>query len=233
MSQAAYDVMVVDDEPVVLNATAKILDAEGLALDVAQSAEAAMKKIEVNRYRLYATLENALNGFKRGVFDFIPKPFDVGELLGVVRRGLDFAERAGDGPPPVGLDAWLRQAPTSDGIPGKAYALGGHAWVVLESEGRARVGMGETFASIGGQFRDVRLPPIGEDLIQGNQCLRIETSDQLVHRLWTPLSGQVIETNTGAFADTNGGGFGAVCKRWVVTLIPGNLSVELPNLTLR
>ena len=41
----------------------------------------------------YATIGNALESFRQGAFDFLPKPFDVGELLGVVRRALRWAER--------------------------------------------------------------------------------------------------------------------------------------------
>ena len=40
----------------------------------------------------YATIENALAAFKKGAFDFLPKPFDVPELLGVVRRALKAVE---------------------------------------------------------------------------------------------------------------------------------------------
>jgi CheY-like chemotaxis protein len=40
----------------------------------------------------YATIENALRAFKKGAFDFLPKPFDVPELLGVVRRALRAVE---------------------------------------------------------------------------------------------------------------------------------------------
>jgi len=34
----------------------------------------------------YATIENALHAFQHGAFDFLPKPFDVAELLGVEVR---------------------------------------------------------------------------------------------------------------------------------------------------
>jgi CheY-like chemotaxis protein len=266
MTPSEFDVFVVDDEPVIIQAAQRILESEGFALDVAEDAETALNRVAVNSYKLilcdlmlpgvrgfelveqmqqrlpgtpvvmitgYATLENAVNGFKHGVFDFIPKPFDVDELLGVVRRGIDFAHVSGSDVRAMHLNSWLHHPPTTDGTPGKAYVLGGHAWVIVESSGRARIGMGETFAPLSGRFGSVELPSFGDDMLQGNRCVRIATADQLVHRLWAPLSGRVVETNDRAFTEVETSDFGTTCKSWLITMIPNNLGLELPRLTRR
>ena len=44
----------------------------------------------------YATLEKALQSFKMGSFDFIPKPFDTETFLAVISRGLNFSQRMQD-----------------------------------------------------------------------------------------------------------------------------------------
>jgi DNA-binding NtrC family response regulator len=47
----------------------------------------------------YATIENALESFRLGAFDFVPKPFDVGELVSVVDRALRFSDLPSSGTP--------------------------------------------------------------------------------------------------------------------------------------
>ena len=125
MSQQ-FDVLVVEDEPVVLRAAERILHTEDLTTESALDAESAVERLSRNNFQVvlsdlmlpgssgfdlidrvrehdssaqfivitgYATIENALESFVRGAFDFIPKPFDPGELLGVVHRAIRFRKR--------------------------------------------------------------------------------------------------------------------------------------------
>jgi len=121
-----FDILVVDDEPVVLAAARKVLEPEGLSVDDAADAGVALKKLKRHTYGAvlcdlklpgdgapalldfarehlpntpvvvitgYATQKSAMQSFNSGAFDFLPKPFDVDELLAVVRRALDRAKR--------------------------------------------------------------------------------------------------------------------------------------------
>ncbi len=256
MAAGVFDILVVDDEPVILDAAKKILVAEGLELAVAQDAETALERVSCNRYRVvlcdlvlpgvrglelvvsvqhhlpgapvilitgYATLENAIAGFKGGVFDFIPKPFDDGELLGVARRALDFA----------GSDRIEMRAPSADDSGVEMFALGQHAWVVPKPDGSARIGMGETFTVLDEKPDEVTLPAVGEAVLQGNQCARWITGGQLVHRLWSPLSGQVVRTNADLFAHPAKNDPEAIYESWVIDMIPSDPEVELSKLTRR
>lgn len=244
---AEHDILIVDDEPVVTGAARRILGAEGYSLDLAVDRQTCLERVRSNRYRLvlcdlmlpgvrgfelvselqehqpgvpvvmisgYATSQNAVGAFKTGAFDFIPKPFDMAELLGVTRRALDF-ERAGGGVL----------------APRRAYALGGHAWVVIDTKGQARIGLGETFAVVAGRLDAVQLPGSGDDLLQGNTCIRMVTHDQLIHRLWAPLSGRVIATNDRAAAELTGDAPGAICGDWLVAMLPSDPEHELSQLT--
>jgi CheY-like chemotaxis protein len=245
------DILVIDDEPVILEAARRILEAEGFEVDRAADEETARRKMAEFDYRVvlcdlmlpgvrgfelvgtiqerlpqtpvivitgFATLENEVNGFQQGVFDFIPKPFDVGELLGVVRRGLSFAGAMRSGASPGSL--------TAGDVSTNTYTLGDHAWAVVESDGRARIGLGRTFATLGREFEQVELPAVGDDALQGNRIVRIVTHDQLIHRVWAPLSGQVIETDERALDDSS-----AICRNWLITLMPSDPEGELPRLT--
>ncbi len=145
----------------------------------------------------YATIENALHAFKHGAFDFLPKPFDVAELLGVVRRALRCAQQ----------HCWNPAAPVRDllGADHAARAerlrfLGQHAWAAIDG-GTAVFGVAESFPTFLGEILDVRLPKPGEFLSQGLSFAEISTADESIHRVWAPLSGTVIESN-GAIRDT-------------------------------
>jgi len=245
------DILVIDDEPVILEAARRILEAEGFEVDRAADEETARTKVAEIDYRVvlcdlmlpgvrgfelvekiqerlpqtpvilitgFATLEHEVNGFQRGVFDFIPKPFDVAELLGVVKRGLGFGDATRSGAPHGALTVGTDST--------NAYTLGDHAWVILESDGRARIGLGRTFAALGTGFEQVELPAVGDDALQGNRIVRIVTRDQLIHRVWAPLSGKVIETDSRALDDPS-----AICSSWLITLMPSDPEVELLRLT--
>ncbi|MCJ7581453.1 MAG: response regulator, partial [Candidatus Aminicenantes bacterium] len=112
-----YDLLVVEDEPVVLSAIRKIVEPEQISMDEALNGDIALGKLKRNTYNLiisdlmlprisgldlihtikkdhpgvplvvitgYATLEKALQSFKMGSFDFIPKPFDTETFLAVI-----------------------------------------------------------------------------------------------------------------------------------------------------
>ena len=253
MSAKASDLLVIDDEPVVLEATRKVLIAEGLRPDPVEDGERALEMAATRRYRAvlcdlilpqgsgfeliarirshlpgvpivlitgYATADNWTKGFNLGVFDFIPKPFDDGELLGVVHRALDFGE-------------WRRTGGDElqpDGSDPPVFNLGQHAWVTVQPDGSARIGMGETFAPLNGEVEDLELPEVGGQLLQANQCARWTTRRRLVHRLWSPLSGRVTATNVAAFADPRKWSPRRLRDGWVIELIPSNRDLELSTL---
>lgn len=139
----------------------------------------------------YATIENALHAFKHGAFDFLPKPFDLAELLGVVRRALRCAEQRWWNPTLpvrdlVGADGATRLA--------RLRFLGQHSWAAID-DGTAVFGVAESFPGLLGTIVDVRLPQPGDFLTQGLAFAEISTADEAIHRVWAPLSGTVIESN--------------------------------------
>jgi CheY-like chemotaxis protein len=261
-----FDILVIDDEPVVLGAACKILESCGHTVDKSPDADVARRKISNTTYDLvlcdlmlpdisglellahvehylpgapvvlitgYATLANAVEAFKLGVFDFIPKPFDFAELIGVVHRGLQFGRTPREQSSRIDLSALVQAAGSLVSDNAKLFALGAHSWVALERDGTARIGMAETFARLEPEPIEFEFPTVGDDALQGNRCVRISGNRNAVHRVWAPLGGVVVATNTDAFVDAENTEWNALCRRWLVQVQPSNLEDELPNLTRR
>ncbi len=234
-----HDILVVDDEPVVLAGTRKVLEGEGFSVDEAASARGAVERLGRNNYGVvlcdlklpqdeapplldyarenfpttpvvvitgYATLGSVIRSFGSGAFDFLPKPFDAGELLGVVGRALSAA------------GGWPGRTAATAGT----YALGSNSWARPEPNGTATIGMGEGFDGIRDEIRTLELPEVDEEISLGTVCTRIVTGKERAHVVWAPLSGRVVETNP-----TRGS-----CS-WLFRIVPSDLEGELPRLTAR
>ncbi len=167
----------------------------------------------------YSTSENAVTSLQLGAFDFLPKPFDVEELLGVVRRGLRYAER--------------RQAPAgAAGEPGERYFLGRHCWATLDAEGTATVGAAETFRGVLGNSARVELPAAGDRATQGRRLARIEGAEE-VHRIRSPLSGRVVAVNDELSGEIDLIDRSPFDRGWLARIVPADLENELTALTSR
>ena len=180
----------------------------------------------------YATLENAVQSLKVGAFDFIPKPFAFEELLGVVQRAMKFRETINlSRENRTGLNSTSQQTCNGDDW-GKYYLLGHHSWAKLSQDGTAILGISATYSRTIGKTQQIYFPEINDLIIQGNMLVRIITPNQMLHRVWAPLSGKVIEKNKqfekkGIFIDED-----PFIESWLVYIIPANLEEELLNLTL-
>ncbi|MDZ7336546.1 MAG: response regulator [candidate division KSB1 bacterium] len=179
----------------------------------------------------YAMVENAIRSFRAGAFDFLPKPFDVHELLGVVYRAM--RHRA------IIKDAGQRDAKhVSSAEISKAwkkeksdyYFLGQHSWARLESEGAVTFGIGQTFFGRIGPLERIEFPTRYSDLWQGNLCVRIFESKELIHLVWAPLSGKVIEINHELQQNPNLINSDPFGRGWLLKMLPTCLESELDNL---
>ena len=159
----------------------------------------------------FATRERAIDSFKNGAFDFLPKPFDADELIGLVRRAL-----AACPVPDLRLD---------DGGPTQWFGLGGHTLARL-SDGVVGVRLGPCFAELGSALVSARLPEVGDELRQGGECVRLFAGNDAVHRVWSPLSGRVV-----ALHDPFTPGLRQLDGAPLFDLKPTELETELNKLT--
>lgn len=165
----------------------------------------------------YATIENALLSFERGSFDFIPKPFDVEELVSVVTRALRFARQHESGPQALE----------------DRYFLGRHSWAQLDPDGSATVGVAETVAGQMGQLEAIDLRDSREHAVQGQCLCQLAAVDGLDHRVWAPLSGRILTLNPDLAEDLDLINRDPFASGWLARVLPTSLEKELPNLSQR
>lgn len=261
-----FDILIIEDDPVIVNATGKVLRREGFKIDEALGAESALSKLQVNNYKIivsdlmlprtsgieiiekvqqtnpeipiiimtgYAVVENAVKCFKTGAFDVIPKPFDIDELLGVVYRAMRHAELM-PGVSAIANHIQLQHEESTGFIgKGKFYFLGQHSWANIDPDGLTKIGPGETFPARMGDIRSIEFPTLNAFLWQGNICLKIIANKHLVHTIWSPLSGKVIEINSNIEKNSKLININPIHDSWLIKIMPTNLANELENLSLR
>jgi glycine cleavage system H lipoate-binding protein len=167
----------------------------------------------------YSTAENALRSLRLGAFDFLPKPFDLEELLGMVRRGLRYGR-------------WREAAAGGAVAPGDRHYLGRHSWAALDAEGTATVGAGETFVGVLGPKARIELPAAGDHATQGLTLARVESADE-VHRIRSPLSGRVVAANRELIGAIDLVDRSPFERGWLARIVPADPENELTALTSR
>lgn len=256
------EILVVEDEQVVLEAARRILAGEGIGVDLAADGGRAAEALRQHPYRVvlcdlmlpgssgftlleqsrpspatqfvvitgFATLENAIESFRRGAFDFLPKPFEADELLGVVRRALCYHDLVA-----AGALAAAAEEPPATGRPavGERLALGHHCWAALDPDGSATVGLGEAFSAVIDELEAISLPAPGDVAAQGRRLARLHSRDGRVHRVWAPLSGQIIAVNDRLSTTPDLALREPLDAGWLVGLVPSRLDDEFAGLVRR
>ena len=263
-----FDILIVENEQVIVEAARKILNSEGFIIDEALNSEIALEKLQQHKYKLiisdlmlprisgfdlikkvtstdpdipiiiitgYAMLENAVKCFKVGAFDFIPKPFDFEELLGVVHRAMKHGAilRESSGKKRKYQPFEASSVANAEMSLKQYYFLGEHSCAKVDKDGVIMVYVGETFPGRIGEIQQVELPIINTEVLQGNLCVRIISKDQLIHMVWAPLSGKIIEINREIEKNPNLINTDPLNQGWLIKIIPTNLESELENLTLK
>lgn len=253
-----FDILVIDDEQVVIDAAKKILLSEGYTVDTVSDAESGIERLQRFEYRMiltdlmlprmsgmefigivkklnpqivlvmitgYGTLDNAVASFSEGVFDYIPKPFSLDELLGVVTRAIRYSDTATEeeksnfiGIPVIG-----------DKINGYFF-MGKHSWARREQDESYTIGAGLAFTGVLKEVKGISLPAFNDEIVQGRSCAQIISGDQFIHTVWAPLSGKVIDRNKDLEKDTTLLFRDPFVKGWLARIIPSHSELELKNL---
>jgi len=104
----------------------------------------------------------------------------------------------------------------------------GHAWALIEGSS-VRVGMDEVARSFIGSVDGIEIAPKGSQVRQGEPLARLRHGSRIL-TLASPLSGVLLETNTGAADRPSLLSASPFEKGWIARIAPENLALETHNL---
>jgi FixJ family two-component response regulator/glycine cleavage system H lipoate-binding protein len=249
-------VLVVDDETSVCKSVKRILEKDGLEIDEALSGEEALNLLTKKQYGVvvtdmmmpgiggmdliravnqkwpeisvimitgYATIKTAVQAMKTGAFDYIPKPFTPEELSGVVSRAMErmkiyLKEKSGE------IEEPRRRFKKGE----QRYYILEHSWAFIEDDGNVRVGVDDMFLRTTGDIINFDLPFEGDMLEQGMSCARITCHGLKINKVWSPVSGKVIQVNEKLNKDPSS----VYADGWLMVVKPTDLEEDLKNLVL-
>jgi CheY-like chemotaxis protein len=247
-------VLVIDDEQVVLDSARRILTAGGFQVLTASDAESALQILKTDPQDVaicdlmlpglsgfefleaarqhdpnlvviittgYSTVDTGVNSLKKGAFDFLPKPFSFEELISQVHRASRFAKL------PIKLRV---QTPPAEFA--GCYFLGAQAWARSDVDGSWLLGLAAILLQTIPPIRSIEFPEIDRELQQGGPLVRMTTEDELVHNVWSPLSGKILLFNDRLNETPDLPHSDPLATGWLLRMLPANLEAEVSVLTL-
>jgi len=115
-------------------------------------------------------------------------------------------------------------------IPDGTYAIADNSWARLEEDGHVRVGIHHIFLRILGSIESIEFPAIGEQVYQGEACVRIVDEKGRSHRLWAPVTGRVATVNNEISEDLSVLFDNPYLDGWMLLFAPSYLDKDLENL---
>ncbi|MGD8306250.1 MAG: response regulator, partial [Ignavibacteria bacterium] len=173
----------------------------------------------------YSTVENAVKSLYNGAFDFIPKPFTYEEINSSICRGLEYVKIQEK------VEEAKRNGKNSSIIfvtgPAMYKRLGYMAWVNLESEGSARIGITNLFLVTIRDILTIDLMEIDETIVQGSSCAKFETEDNLIHTCLAPLGGRIVERNEKIISNPFLLEKDPYFEGWLYRIIPSDIEFDM------
>lgn len=111
----------------------------------------------------------------------------------------------------------------------RMFDPGTHMWVQLTQPGRARIGMDPLGVETSGTLAELSFTAVGTSVIRGRPFGQLEAA-KFVGPLVSPLSGTVLAANEAVAADPGLAEREPFGAGWLIDMVPGDLSGELPAL---
>jgi DNA-binding response OmpR family regulator len=214
-AKAKRKILVVDDEINVSTSIRQAIESEDYDVDMALSGEEALNKDKENLYDLiitdlmmpgisgmdlltslktsrpvvkvimitgYPTIKTAVQSIKIGAFDYLPKPFTPNDLRSLVTRALKSSESD-------------KEAPSLPDMPEGLFVMKGHTWTRKEGKTLATIGVLPEFLQPIVSVVHLELQKKSKSIFQGEVCARITDAEGNVHRVWSPVTGKITQSN--------------------------------------
>ncbi len=173
----------------------------------------------------YSTDENAIRALQDGALAFIPKPFDIDELISVVRRGLKFGE----------LQKKARNDDSSSiayvPCPSAYYRLGYTSWIRFNGEGIIAIGITDCFIKTLTKISEIEFLNADGKVFQGTPYAKFIDENELPNQVLSPLSGTIIQINEELKTNIPLVEKDPYFDGWIYKIIPTDLDTELKKLT--
>jgi FixJ family two-component response regulator/glycine cleavage system H lipoate-binding protein len=241
MSKGDYSVVITD-----------MMMPEVTGMQLLETIKTEKPQISVIMITGYATIRTAVQAIKLGAFDYIPKPFTPEELSSVTLRALERTriyeeERARENIPaaadkeklvpvvkPKVAIEFREEEKKEEGplFAGDLYCIPEHSWARVEKDGNVRVGMEDMFQRTAGMIINIDLPFEGDEVRQGNVCAHVTSSGLHIHKLWSPVTGKVIEVNETLNKNCSLANEDPRGRAWLIRVKPINLKEDLGNLAI-
>jgi CheY-like chemotaxis protein len=245
------NILIVDDEEVVVKSVIKIASLEGFSIEGVNDVFTAFQKIEETDFDLiisdimmpkidgfkflaeleakristplimttgYTTIENAVQSLYQGAIDFIPKPFTLDEMTSVLHRGIRYGTL---------IKAYNSGSTILVPCPAKYFRLGYSSWMNKEPDGSVMVGATDLFVKTLGQVKNVEMYFPNGILIQASPGIKIIAEDGLIHQLFSPLSGTIIDRNENLIVDPTLLEKDPYFEGWIYRIIPTEFDYEM------
>jgi glycine cleavage system H protein len=115
-------------------------------------------------------------------------------------------------------------------LEGDLYCMPEHSWARVEEDGIIRVGMEDMFRRTAGEIVNIDLPYEGDEVHQGDVCVRVTSSGLHIHKLWSPITGKVVQVNEILNRDCSLAMREPRGKGWLIKVRPTSLKEDIENL---
>ncbi|MCK9281608.1 MAG: response regulator [Melioribacteraceae bacterium] len=250
------DILIVDDEQVIIDSIIKISKMDDFTAIGVTNVQDALKLLEEEKFLIiisdimmpdldgfaflqkleekgiripvimttgYSTVENAVQSLYQGAIGFIPKPFTIDEMESLIHRSIKFAKISR-------LEAFSTNKIVYVPCPGKYLRLGYNSWVLPEDDGSALIGLTDHLIKTTENTTSIELLNVDEELLQGNVCVKINTDDDLMHSILSPLSGRIIQRNERLLEEPSLIEKDPYFGGWLYRIIPNEFEYETKHL---
>jgi len=257
MDKKQYDILIIDDEEVIINAINVIAKFNDYSTLSATNAQDALQLMENTSFKLIITdiMMPNMDGFQ---FLAIVKQKKIDSPV-IMTTGYSTLENAVEAlykgamafvPKPFTLEELtsvfkrgmkytkvFNAQNTNDNLlsvipcPPKYFRLGYDSWMNEEFEGTVKIGVTDLFLNSVGSLNSVELLKEDESIYQGKSALKILDSNEDIHQILSPISGKIIEVNNKIIEDVDLLSKDPYFAGWIYTIIPSSFEIEVEKLT--
>lgn len=260
MTNKTYDILIIDDEEVIVNAINVIAKFNEYSTASATNPEDALRLLEETSFNLIITdiMMPEMDGFQ--FLDIVnQKKINTPVIMTTGYSTLENAVRALHNgaiafvPKPFTLeelssvfkrgmeyakifDEFSTESGNDDLLsiipcPPKYFRLGFDSWMNEEFEGTVKIGVTDLFLNSVGTLDSIELMSVNENIYQGNTSLKIVDSNEDMHQVLAPISGKIISVNEKILDNINLLAKDPYFDGWIYTVIPSSLEDEVKKLT--